>query len=65
MTYETPEFPSQTVENFVVQLPDNVTRAVRVWLSLTDAEKDELRKAIRLCDNLPDPGKASQKYLKF
>jgi hypothetical protein len=55
MTYETPDAPTAT--EYIEQLPEKAVRALRVWLSLSQQEKDELKKAIDLFDSLPESGR--------
>ena len=51
MTYEIPDAP--TANEIVERLPKKVI-AMRVWLSLDEAERKQLRDATDLFENLPE-----------
>jgi hypothetical protein len=60
MEYETLEphdSTSATADDYIERLPENVYRALSVWLSLSVAERDEVRKATEIFEGLSDPGR--------
>jgi hypothetical protein len=53
MNYDTPD--AQTATDMIEQLPEKAIRAMRVWLTLSETERSELKKATELFESLAEP----------
>jgi hypothetical protein len=57
MNYETPDVPLLTETADVDQLPENVVRAMRVWLNLSETERESLKQTTERFNGLHESGR--------